>query len=211
MGIANLLEMQVSRSNRRLPLLAFCALGLSAMLARAVTPPPADAGVAPAALPPLPPAVTLDPTLLTKPPAVVNGYLKLDFDRLADYKFDPVPFDPDKAKPGDKPPSSADQIPGPIKKLDGKKALVTGFMLPTKIKNGKVVELLLQRAPSMCCYGIVPPMNEWVTVKMPDGVKINQDTPVSFTGTFHVHEDIEAGFLLNIYTLDGEKMIEAKN
>jgi hypothetical protein len=202
--------MPTSLFHRRLPLLMLCALGLATVWARAVTPSPAAAGVSTATLPPLPPAVTIDPTLLTKPPAVVDGYLKLDFDRLADYKFDPVPFDPDKAKPGDKPPSSADQIPAAIKKYDGQKALVTGYMLATRLKEGKVVEFLLQRAPSMCCYGIVPPMNEWVTVKMPGGAKLNEDTPVSFTGTFHVHEDIEGGYLLNIYTLDGAKLIEAK-
>ncbi len=197
-----------SMSSPRLAALTLCALALASLQA-APTPAPAPT---PAAVPlPLPPPVTFDPALLAKPPKVLDGgYAQLDFDRLAGFPFTPVTFDPATAKPGTKPPSSAKQIPATIKKFDGQKALVTGFMLPVKMEGGLVTEFLLVRSPLMCCYGGVPNMNEWVVVKMAKGVKQLMDVPVSCYGKLHVEEQFDAGYLTGIYLLDGEKLTDAK-
>ena len=110
------------------------------------------------------------------------------------------------AKPGTPPPSAANQIPAPIKALNGKKVIVTGYMLPTKMEKGLVTEFLLVSTPSACCYGVTPQMNEFIVVKMAKGVKSVMDTPVEFYGKLLVGEVIEEGYLANIYTLEGEKM-----
>ena len=70
-------------------------------------------------------------------PEVVDGYLKLGFDRLASYKFTPPAYDP-ATKPDAPIPSVENQIPAAVKKYDGKKAMVTGFMLPVKM-DGQLV------------------------------------------------------------------------
>ena len=142
-------------------------------------------------------------------PEVEQGYLRLGFDRLAAYKFTPPAFDA-AADPKATPPTGEDQIPATVKEWSGKKAIVTGFMLPVKMDNGLVTEFLLVKDPMMCCYGTVPNMNEWVVVKMSKGVRPLMDVPISFYGQLKVGAMFENGYMTGIYQLDGEKMGEVK-
>ena len=138
----------------------------------------------------LPLALSGAPAQLQIPaPEVDNGYLKLGFDRLSGYKFIAPEYDP-LANPKGSPPTGEEQIPPVVKGWSGKKAIVTGFMLPTKLDNGKAVEFLLMANQMACCYGTVPNMNDWVIVRIPKGVPITQDVPISFRGTFKVSADV---------------------
>ena len=138
-----------------------------------------------------------------------DGYQAVGFDRLASYTFTPPDYDP--TVPNAKPPSGADQIPAAIKALDQQKVAVTGYMLPTKMDKGLVVEFLLVKDPMMCCYGVMPKINEWVVVKMTGaGVKPLMDVPITFEGRLKVGEMYENGYLTGIYLLEGERMGETK-
>jgi len=139
-----------------------------------------------------------------------EDYVRAGFDQLSTFKITPPPFDPN-AKPGSDGPSLGNQIPDAIRSLDGHKAIVTGFMLPIKMEEGLVTEFLLMRSQMMCCYGVVPQVNEWILVRMAKGVHQLMDVPVSFGGQLHVKELYENGFLTAIYELDGEKMLPAKS
>jgi len=210
----------MSKPSRPLPfrsaslVLGLAGLALAAGVAFAADPasdPTGAAGTPPASGPlPLPPPVNFDPALLATPPKMIEGYALVGFDRLAGFPFTPVPYDPDKAKPGEPPPSSAAQIPANVKRFDSQKVILTGFMLPTKMKNGLVTEFMLQRSPMMCCYGVVPNMNEWVVVEVPTGVKAMMDIPISCYGKLHVKEEFDNGYITSIYQLDGEKLTDAK-
>ena len=80
-------------------------------------------------------------------------------------------------------------------------------MLPLKVEGGVVTELLIMRDQSMCCYGAVPKIHEWVSVKMTGaGVKPIMDQPVTLFGTLRVGEMRENGYLVGIYRMDGERM-----
>ena len=57
-------------------------------------------------------------------------------------------------------------IPQNVKAFDGRHASIKGFMLPLKVEGGVVTELLIMKDQSMCCYGAVPKIHEWVSVKM---------------------------------------------
>ena len=138
-------------------------------------------------------------------PELVDGYLKLGFDRLSAFAFTPPTFDP-AADPKATPPTGEEQIPAEVKGWSGRKAVVTGFMLPVRMENGLVTEFLLLKSPMMCCYGTVPNMNEWVIVKMPKGVKVLMDVPISFYGRLKVGATFESGYMTGIYQLEGEKM-----
>lgn len=138
-----------------------------------------------------------------------NGYLKLGFEQLASYAFTPPPFDP-SADPKATPPTGEEQIPVAVKGWNGKKAVVTGFMVPVKMDKGLVTEFLLMRNTMACCYGSVPNMNEWVVVKMRKGVAPMMDVPVSFYGSIKVGAMFENGYMTGLYELDGEKMGEVK-
>lgn len=143
------------------------------------------------------------------PPDVEQGYLRLGFDRLGAFKFVAPAFDP-AADAKALPPTGEEQIPAAVKAWNGQKAIVTGFMLPTKMADGRVTEFLLVKDPMMCCYGVVPNMNEWVVVKMPKGVKPLMDVPISFYGQLKVGAMFENGYMTGIYLLDGEKMGDVK-
>ena len=152
----------------------------------------------------LPVAVLAAPPQPSIPaPEVDGGYLKLGFDRLSGFKFVAPEYDP-LANPKAAPPTGEEQIPQAVREWSGRKAIVTGFMLPTKLDNGKAVEFLLMANQMACCYGTVPNMNDWVIVKIPQGVPITQDVPISFRGVFKVSAAFESGYMTGIYELQAE-------
>lgn len=138
-------------------------------------------------------------------PELDEGYLKLGFDRLAGYKFVTPAYDP-TTDPKGVPPTGEEQIPGEVKGWNGKRAVVRGFMLPTKMENGRATEFLLMASQMTCCFGVVPNMNDWVVVRMPKGTEVIQDVPLSFYGTIHVGAMFDNGYMTGIYELDAEKM-----
>ena len=98
-------------------------------------------------------------------------------------------------------------IPPKVKALDKKRVALKGFMLPLKVEGGLVTEMLVMKDQSMCCYGTVPKIHEWVSIKMTEkGVKPLMDQPVTLFGKLHVGEMRENGYLTGIYRMDGEKM-----
>src|SRR5687768_665046 len=90
-------------------------------------------------------------------PQVEDGYLKLGFEQLASFPFTPPAFDP-TADPKAKPPTGEEQIPNEVKGWNGKKAVITGYMVPVKMDKGLVTEFLLMRNTMACCFGTVPNM-----------------------------------------------------
>ena len=157
------------------------------------------------------PAAPADPVAAAPlaAPQVENGYLKLGFDQLASYQFNPPPFDP-AASPNEKPPTGEEQIPSSVKSWNGKKAVITGYMVPVKMDKGLVTEFLLMRNTMACCFGSVPNMNEWVVVKMKKGVQPMMDVPVAFFGELKVGAMFENGYMTGLYELAGEKMGEVQ-
>ena len=145
----------------------------------------------------------------TPVPQVENGYLKLGFEQLASYQFNPPAFDP-AATPNEKPPTGEEQIPAQVKGWNGKKVMITGYMVPVKMEKGLVTEFLLMRNTMACCFGTVPNMNEWVIVKMKKGVQPLMDVPVAFYGELKVGAMFENGYMTGLYQLDGEKMGEVQ-
>jgi hypothetical protein len=187
----------------------FCALAVVASLpliapARAVA---ADAAPLPAS-DPAQASMSAQASASTQVPAATapesdHGFLRLGFDRLSGYKFVPPEFDP-MSGPNVVPPTGEEQIPAQVKHWNGKKALVTGFMLPTKLDNGKATEFLLMANQMACCYGAVPNMNDWVIVRIPAGTPVVQDVPIAFRGTLKVGAMYENGYMTGIYELDAD-------
>jgi hypothetical protein len=150
-------------------------------------------------------AVVLRAELALPPPEVEHGCLKLGFDRLDSFKFIAPEYDPAVDAKG-KAPSGDDQIPAGVKAWNGKDAVITGFMLPTKLENGKATEFLIMANQMACCFGTVPNMNDWVIVRMPQGTEVVQDVPLSFYGRLTVGAIFENGYMTGIYQLDAEGM-----
>ncbi len=101
-----------------------------------------------------------------------------------------------------------DQLPAAIRALDGRRVAVTGFMLPVQMENGRARKLVLMRDVTTCCYGATPNMNDYVVVTMRgEGIKAVQDIPVVLIGVLHVAQTYENGYLVSLYTLDGEEYL----
>lgn len=134
-----------------------------------------------------------------------GGFTTVGFDKLSAFKYD-VPDDPGATNSvAAKDPDQ--QIPADVKAYNGRRVALKGFMLPLKVEGGLVTELLIMRDQSMCCYGAVPKINEWVSVKMTSkGVKPVMDQAVTLQGTLKVGAIRENGYLVGIYQMDGERV-----
>jgi hypothetical protein len=130
--------------------------------------------------------------------------LTVGFDKLASFEFT-APEDPAKAA------AAEAQIPAKVREFNNKKVAVTGFMLPVKMDAGLVTEFLLVKDPMMCCYGVMPKVNEWVVVRMVGkGVPPLMDVPITFEGTLQVGQLYEGGYLTGLYLLKGDRRVESK-
>lgn len=140
-----------------------------------------------------------------------QSYLSVGFDRLASFRFETT--DDILEATGDPEEIAARtdaMIPETIRALDTKSIALKGYMLPLKVEQGRVTEFLLMRDQSMCCYGTVPEINEWVSVVATNGgLKPVIDEPVTVFGKLHVGEMRENGYLVGIYRMDGESLASA--
>ena len=165
----------------------------------------ADASEKPPApvLPDGPPLSALD-----RPPEMVAGYAKVHFSQLAGFKYRPPP---QPVPAGEAPPDALGQVPELIRGLDGRKVVLSGFMLPLKLENGFATEFFLLSNSSLCCYGIMPEMNEWIHVRMrAEGLPPVQDVPVFLAGKLQVKARWEAGYLTGIYEMEGHGLLKPR-
>ncbi len=146
---------------------------------------------------------------IAEPETLPDGRLKVGFDYLASYVFTPPQFDP-TVPPGAPGTTGEEQIPPGVKALHGRKVVITGYMVPVRMDKGLVTEFLLMRNTLACCFGGVPNMNEWLVVKMPNGVAPLLDTPLHLEGTLKVAAIFENGYLTGLYEMAAERLSEAK-
>lgn len=166
----------------------------SAPSALRVAPPSADPSAPKPALvgTALPVAASEVPLPVTQ----VEGYAAAGFDLLAGFKI-----------PGGGEASAVQVtavIPEAVWKLDGKPVITRGYMLPVKLVDGLVTELLLVSNSSLCCYGVTPELNQWMIVRLAKGVPAQMDVPVEFRGKLSVGPVVQDGYLSAIYQLQGE-------
>jgi hypothetical protein len=134
-----------------------------------------------------------------------DGVILVEFERLAGFEYETNP-----AGAAGNDAAATNQIPEVIRELDGREVGVRGFMLPMKVEGGMVKEFLLMRDQSMCCFGVMPRVNEWVAVTMAGrGVRAMMDQPVVVFGTLRVGEVYEHEVLAGIYRMEGEQLAGA--
>lgn len=90
--------------------------------------------------------------------------------------------------------------PMDIKKLDGQRVRVIGFMFP--LQEGKMIKnFCLLRTTQTCCYGPRPEYNQYLFVEMTKPTNFYRLDPVSCVGKFIVEPNPEDGY---IYRMEGE-------
>jgi len=102
-------------------------------------------------------------------------------------------------------------IPEPIRKLDGQRVLVEGFMYPVEYEQDRLTEFMLVRDMPSCCFGFPPNPHEWVSAAVVKTAKIKAEVyrPVRVGGIFHVGPQRQAGYLSGIYRLEADKLEDA--
>ena len=139
-------------------------------------------------------------------PDEIDGYKVVGFAEISDFKFE-VPDEP-ASDPKAKAILEKNEIPETVRALDKKKIAIKGYMLPLRVEEGLITEFLVLRDQSACCFGAVPRINEWISVRMPKGkgVKPVMDVPIYFFGKFKVGAVLENDYLVGIYEMDGDKI-----
>ncbi|MEY4488134.1 MAG: hypothetical protein RIQ79_642 [Verrucomicrobiota bacterium] len=127
-----------------------------------------------------------------------DGRRVVDFAELAGFAYTPPP---DGAV---WPADTLAGIPEAVRKLDGRRVSVSGFMLPVKMEAGRVKEFLILRNLMACCYGVPPAPNEWIVARSRLGVEPVQDTVTNYAGVLRVGARREEGFFIGIYELELE-------
>ena len=97
-------------------------------------------------------------------------------------------------------------MPKSVQELDGKKVLMTGFMLPIdEVENIK--QFLLVQSLWSCCYGQPPDINGIVRVVMQGNKRTDYHfEPIKVIGTFRVKATIEDGYCVDIFQLHAESV-----
>ena len=137
------------------------------------------------------------------PPAdPVDGAEVVTFATLGGFKYVNAAWDDESESPAERPP--ADQIPASVRQLDGRTVVIRGFMVPTIFENTGVLNFILVKDQMLCCFGVMPKMNEWIDVRMAEGHRadFHSDRPVTVMGRLEVGEEYEEHVVLSVYRLE---------
>lgn len=150
-------------------------------------------------------------TSAQKTPISLDGTKALNFKNLAGFKYE-YPYEEPKGKPWELRAQFEKRVPEHIRKLNGVKVALKGFMLPVETKKDRVTKFLLMADQSSCCFGKIPEPNEWVVVDMTakEGGPILMDQLVEIDGKIEVEEKWEEGFFVGIYHVSANTVQKSK-
>jgi hypothetical protein len=112
--------------------------------------------------------------------------IRLKFDKLGGWKFI----------------EGKTPIPEDIKKLDGKRVEIAGFIYSNRMDN-QLTQFILVQSLWGCCFGKAPDMNHFVDITMESGkASAYYPDPVKIQGKLSVSEHRENGYLMSLYRLE---------
>ena len=120
--------------------------------------------------------------------------------------MEPIPNEGEKPEDVEK-RRLTNQIPPEVMALNGKNAVLEGWMVPMEVADdGSVKSFVLVNTQPQCCFGDMQAMNEWVDVVMKGkNAEFNVDMPMKVYGQLEVGEKMEDGFVLSIYRMRAER------
>ena len=145
--------------------------------------------------------------LLARADVVENGFVRPGFDKLSAFKYELYEVY-SETNAGRAMLHSNDTIPPEIKAYDGKRVVVTGYVLPMRTRRGVVTEFLLLRDQGTCCFGAQAQINHFIRVNYPPGIKPGDPVPWKVSGTIRVGEMYVQGYLTGIFQLDAGSVVE---
>jgi hypothetical protein len=132
----------------------------------------------------------------------------IGFDLLASYPYKIVDLGTGATPAEIEEAKKIDQVPASVRAFDGKRVVLTGYMMPLKLDKGLAVSFILMKDVTTCCYGATPSMNDYLIVTMKEkGVEVIQDVPVQVSGTLSIRQTYEEGYIVSLYTFAGDKFL----
>jgi hypothetical protein len=103
----------------------------------------------------------------------------------------------------DAPPPPATKIPDGVRAWNERRVCVTGFMNPVEFDADGVASFLLTGVPGGCCFGMIPRLNDWVVVTMPEGERTDYAyfDPVTIYGEISIGEEFDGGVIVSLYRM----------
>jgi hypothetical protein len=89
--------------------------------------------------------------------------------------------------------------PESVRKLDGRKVRIIGFMYPLQ-EGVNIQNFCLLRSTQTCCYGPKPQYNQYIFVEMVKPTQFHRLDPVSCVGLLRLDPSPDEGF---IYRMEG--------
>ena len=134
---------------------------------------------------------------------VPPGTIRVDFGDLAKAARR---VDAEQARPGD----FLKAMPGAVRRLDGARVLVQGFMIPTRGEGRGVSAFLLVRSQANCCFGMPLQVSDMVEVHLAGKpAERLMDRVLCVVGTLHVRERWAGQDLGSLYQLDADQVTSA--
>jgi hypothetical protein len=120
-----------------------------------------------------------------------------DFDLLKVLNMDPVT------------PDAPGLLPDWLKRLDGKRVRVRGFMYPSFLETG-IERFILARDNQICCFGREPKIYDLVIVTLKKDVTTDyiQGRPFDVVGVFHISPELPEGGLGGLYKIDNAIVVD---
>ncbi len=151
------------------------------------------------------------PTVDTTPTKIsVDGsnLYSLGFDKLSSFEYKVADVGTGATPEEIAKAQKTDQVPPWIHVYDKQKVVLSGYMMPLQVANGLSTKFVMMRDITTCCYGAVPNMNDYVVVTVPaPGIQVVQDIPVRMTGTFRIDQRYDAGYVVSLFVMDGERFL----
>lgn len=154
------------------------------------------------------PAVDLTPRKV-----VVEGQemFALGFDKLSSFTYTLVDVGTGATEEEIAEQLKKDPVPEWVRAYDNQRVLLTGYMMPLQVENGRSKKFVMMRDVNTCCYGAVPNMNDYLVVTMEgEGVEAIQDVPVDLVGVFKIDHRYDGGYVVSLFAMKGEKFLGPK-
>ncbi len=139
-----------------------------------------------------------------------EGRRELTFEHLAYFDYEPPaglrtdPF----AEPSTSTATFEERIPREVRRLDETRVAIVGYLMPLAGTPEAMTKFLLVRNMMICCFAVIPQLNEWIYVEADAGQKLRyiRDVPVLVRGRLEVKESIESGLVMSLYQMRAESM-----
>lgn len=100
------------------------------------------------------------------------------------------------------------KLPADVTGWNGKYVKATGFINPLS-QTRNITSFLLVKDRASCCYGKMPQMNHYISVKLKPGEATNYSTdPVTVRGVIRVEERFDGDWPLGLYWMDGAEVVK---